>query len=183
MEEKNIEEIKIDLDLLWKECFDSELNFTVEQMNFISLKIAEIKRRIVSRLVPPVILFFALIMLVPIKAQTIELKKNIVDSVKYGEQMIVKGAYDIDAKKILIQQDYYDYTLMKIFLHELGHHIWFNGGVDTTAILNDLAGNYLTTAEVKELFAEQHWKYFFGDASPAFHNIFEAFYNRDKSKK
>ena len=131
----------------------------------------------------PVILFFALIMLMPIKAQTIELKKNIVDSVKYGESFYVKGAYDMDKKNILIQEGYYDYDLMRIFLHELGHHIWFYGGIDTTAILNNLAGEYFSKAEVMELFADQHWKYFFGDASPAFHNIFEAFYNRDKSKK
>ena len=37
--------------------------------------------------------------------------------------------------------------------------------------------------EIMELFADQHWRYFFGDSSPAFHNIFEAFYNRDESKK
>ena len=44
------EHIKTDLDLLWKECFDSELGFTTEQMEFISLRINEIKRTIGSRL-------------------------------------------------------------------------------------------------------------------------------------
>ena len=131
----------------------------------------------------PVILFFALIMLMPIKAQTIEYKKNIVDSVKYGIDLTVKGAYDIQDKKILLSDDWIDAGTIKVFLHELGHHIWFNGGIDTTAILNDLAGDYFTKAEIMELFADQHYRYFFSDASPAFHNIFEAFYNRDKSKK
>lgn len=130
-----------------------------------------------------VILFFALIMLMPIKAQTIELRKNIVDSVKYGESFSARGAYDFNEKKILILKDYYDYDLMRIFLHELGHHIWHYGDIDTTAILNNLEGEYFSKVEVKELFADQHWRYFFGDASPAFHNIFEAFYNRNKSKK
>lgn len=130
-----------------------------------------------------VILFFALIMLMPIKAQTIEYKKNIVDSVKYGIDLTVKGAYRPSDSKILLDEGWIDAMSIRVFLHELGHHIWYNGNIDTTAILNDLAGQYFNIAEVKELFAEQHLKYFFNDCAPAFHNIFEAFYNRDKSKK
>lgn len=131
----------------------------------------------------PVILFFALIMLMPIKAQTIEYKKNIVDSVKYGIDLTVKGAYDTQSQKILLNDSWVDAGSIRIFLHELGHHLWYNGDIDTTAILNDLAGQYFNVAEVKELFAEQHMKYFFNDCAPAFHNIFEAFYNRGKIKK
>jgi len=127
----------------------------------------------------PVILFFVLIMLMPIKAQTIEYKKNIVDSIKYGVDLTVKGAYRLSESKILLDESWIDAGSIKVFLHELGHHIWFNGGIDTTAILNDLAGQYFSRVEIMELFADQHLKYFFNDCAPAFHNIFEAFYNRN----
>lgn len=123
------------------------------------------------------VLFFLAVAL-NVNAQTIELRENIVDSVKYGQSFSIRGMYNVQDKKIMILEEYYDYNLMKIFLHELGHHIWFYGGIDTTAIFNDLAGEYFSNAEVKELFADQHWRYFFGDASPAFRYIFEAFYNR-----
>lgn len=44
--ENQIEEAKYSLDLLWKDCFDSELKFNYQQMNFILNSINEIKRRL-----------------------------------------------------------------------------------------------------------------------------------------
>ena len=131
-----------------------------------------------------VILFFAVMSnTILVNGQGIEYKKNIADSVKYGVELAVKGAYNAQEQKILLSSDWIDAGSIKVFLHELGHHIWFNGGIDTVAILNDLAGEYFTDIEIIELFADQHYRYFFNDASPAFRNIFEAFYNRVKSKK
>lgn len=129
-----------------------------------------------------VMLFFVLILTTFINAQTIEYKKNIADTIKFGYEQDVKGAYNLGDATILLNKDWVDAPSIRIFLHELGHHIWFNGGIDTTAILN-LAGDYLTRIDVMELFAEQHVKYFFNEAAPAFRNIFDAFYNRNKNKK
>ena len=131
-----------------------------------------------------VMLFFATIILsTSIMAQTIGVKKNIVDTSKYGETFSAPSAYDPLTKTIYLNYYDYDYKTAKMILHEIGHHIWFYGGIDTTAILADLKGEYFSHAEILELFAEQHWRYFFNDASPAFHNIFYQFYNRDESKK
>lgn len=45
-----ITNIKHDIDYMWEECYDSELSFTVEQMDFIAKQVANIKRRIDNRL-------------------------------------------------------------------------------------------------------------------------------------
>lgn len=131
-----------------------------------------------------VMIFFAGILVKPISGQTIEVKENIADSSKYGETFSAPSAYEPLTKIIYLNKYDYNYKLTKMILHELGHHIWFYGGIDTTAILADLVGEYFTKAEVIEMFADQHWRYFFNDASPAFRNIFYEFYNREnKSKK
>lgn len=131
-----------------------------------------------------VILFFAVMFsTILVSGQSIEYKKNIADSIKYGVERSVGGYYSESTNKIYLSEEWVDKTTIKILLHELGHYIWFNGRIDTVAILNDLAGEYFTDIEIMELFADQHYRYFFNDASPAFRNIFEAFYNRGKSKK
>ena len=112
-------------------------------------------------------------------AQQIQIKDQIADTSNFGEKLHVGGCYDSDTKLITIEKYSYDKDAIHIFIHELGHHIWSYGGVDTTAILNDLKGDYFTRSEIMELFAEEHWRYFWGQANPAFKKIFDRFYNRD----
>ena len=111
-------------------------------------------------------------------SQTIEFVKSIKDTVKYGIEVEPKGAYNIGKQIIKLQENWVDARSVHVLLHELGHHLWYYGGIDTTMILLDLTGEYFNRSDVLELFAEEHWKYFFNDAAPKFKEIFDDFYNR-----
>jgi len=94
----------------------------------------------------------------------------------YSQQVVnlshFQPYYDVTAKEITIKGG--DTNTLKYFLHELGHHIWFYGDIDTTAYKE----KYSEFGNIRELFAHEHYYYFMGDAMEYSKEVFDKFYNR-----
>lgn len=114
--------------------------------------------------------------------QTIEIEKKMPDTSNFGIKLEAEGVYNPSTKIIGLSENYYDMDAVHSFIHELGHHIWYYGGIDTTTIIFSLESSYFSHNDILELFAEQHWKYFWNQAYPAFKKIFDEFYNRRKDE-
>ena len=65
-------------------------------------------------------------------------------------------------------------NILKQFLHELGHHIWFYGGIDTIAYKEIFKGD-----NIWERFANEHYYYFLNETDYIHKKIFDDFYNRE----
>ena len=95
----------------------------------------------------------------------------------YSQQIVnyshFQPYYNVDKKEITLSGGNPD--VLRHFLHELGHHIWFYGGVDTAAFRED---NNWYWGDIKELFAHEHYYYFIGEAMSNNRKIFDEFYNR-----
>lgn len=65
-------------------------------------------------------------------------------------------------------------NVLKQFLHELGHHIWFYGGVDTLEYKKMFTDN-----NIWERFANEHYYYFLDETDYYHKEIFDKFYNKE----
>ena len=81
--------------------------------------------------------------------------------------------YNVDKKEISLSGG--NPNVLKQFLHELGHHIWFYGGVDTT----EFKKRFYMFDNIPELFANEHYEYFVDKTCfPYSEALFDRFYNR-----
>ncbi len=88
-----------------------------------------------------------------------------------------EAAYNITEKKIYLH--WQDVEAVNKFLHELGHHIWYYGGVDTITFKESVEVFEWTNAEIIEQFAHYHCDYWMGLRwNSEADSIFYKFYNR-----
>jgi hypothetical protein len=80
--------------------------------------------------------------------------------------------YNITDKTISL--DGGELNILKQFLHELGHHIWFYGGIDTVAYKQIYKDD-----SVQERFAWEHYWYFTEQTDNYHKKIFDNFYNKE----
>ena len=81
--------------------------------------------------------------------------------------------YNVNKKEISLSGG--NPNILKQFLHELGHHVWFYGGVDTVAYRETFKDE-----NIWERFATEHYNYFLGETDYYNKEVFDKFYNRDK---
>jgi hypothetical protein len=88
------------------------------------------------------------------------------------------AAYSTGIKEIWLNADDKNSLAVERVLHELGHHIWFHGGVDTVAYKNRY-----NDGDVWEAFANDHVYYLLGwlNKNELNYQIFYEFYNRSNN--
>ena len=92
------------------------------------------------------------------------------------------AAYSLSDKKIYLSWE--DRETTEKFIHELGHHIWFYGDVDTLAFIESVKEFGWSWTTIREQFAYYHCDYWIGLRwNPEADSIFYKFYNKQPKWK
>jgi len=88
------------------------------------------------------------------------------------------AAYSVNSTEIFMSDEDRNSIVLHKFLHELGHHIWYSGKVDTVAYKE----YYKSSENIWEDFANDHYFYFMGwlNKKQLNYRIFLEFYNKAK---